>query len=191
MSKGFAVSLAVVCLGATFYPAESIADSQYFSMSGSQCMQETSGPPLASLFWGADGLDNIISATTSAVVVCPIVWSGMTADVTNPGSYVKVVYRDADGTTALDSNVACVWDITDSLGNVSIGAERYACHADLINGCPSDSELSFTSTTGVGNTLVLSRPPVTQISNMSLVCIIPRGSRIIGYWLFTPTHNGV
>jgi len=192
MSKTCGLTVAMVVCGITVFSTASYAGPEYYSMSGNQCRVSGSIAEAGKVSY-TDGVITNIS-TTSANVTCPISWSGDDSDVLVTTAYVRVVYCDGDNSFSV-GDLSCQWIIQDSLlnkySNATTGT-RHSCTAFPNDGCQA-ADPSYVTPAGNGSSMRVFSPAtgVPQISNMYVQCTLPRASTIIGYWLFTPTHNGV
>jgi len=185
-------SVAVAVLfGAVGVSSSANADPEYYSNNGSQCRGQAGNPDYTNLFYTTAGVFNTdpVSGGATRQVVCPITWSGFTTDMI--GATVTVSYRDGDGASGAAAEVACSLVLTDQLGTGPAPIYKYSCSTHA-GGCSSSNpSVPYSSSAGVVDTLVVSPPSFSfQIAGAHLLCQLPPQSRIIGYFLRTPTHNG-
>src|SRR5687767_6493126 len=129
----FGVAMALVC---SFAYSESYAGSETFFAPGNTCKitglfsEDTNGFPL---HYHSDGVTNFSGGAWT--VVCPVHWSGTSADISNPNTAVSVYYRDQSTTTSIH----CAVHITNLKGAVTVGASRFSCSTNQLLGCTSDT----------------------------------------------------
>ena len=95
---------------------EASAGTEFFNHSGGQYRSFKMGPDFPDLYFSDAGVFNV-DTTADYFVICPLDWSGGTADAANPSSTVTVEYRDNNSTKA----VSCNWVMENVLGALALG----------------------------------------------------------------------
>src|SRR5262249_37844808 len=119
MSKILSILTGTLMCAIMLFSVKTHAETEFFNHSGNQCRSFKAGPDFTNLYFSDAGISND-DTTTEYVIVCPLDWSGGTADATNPRSSVTVEYRDNNSTKA----VSCSWEMANVLGALFFGDNR-------------------------------------------------------------------